>query len=238
MSAALQHSPGDRVKARLATPMRTREETITLADGSIVICREDLTTFGAGDPIRGAREIRLMIANERERAINETPTPRSASASVRIATAADEDAIYALLRLDVAENAEVVAPANEACIRETIKAALTPPSVVGVIDGPNGTPVAVVMLMITRWWWSKAWYFQEIPLFVHPDHRKSSHAKSLVAFQTWWTEEISRGQGYRVYLLCGVLGTKRVQAKIQMYRRKFRCAGAAFLHPWPYVKAS
>lgn len=200
-------------------------------DGSIVISRDDLAIFGDGDPVRGAHEIRLMIANERDRSINEQPCPRSASASVRLGKPRDEDAIYDLLVLDIAENAAIVAPANEEDIRATIKQALTAPNIVGLIDGADGKPIAVVMLICMKWWWSKAWYYQEVPLFVHPEHRKSNHARQLIAFQRYWVDEMTRAFGYRVHLLCGVLGTKRVRTKTALYRRMFRLVGSAFLYP-------
>lgn len=212
--------------------------TIALPDGSIVLTAEELAIFGDGDARQGAHEIRMMIANERDRTINEKPCPRTASASVRLATAADVEAIYQLLLLDVAENAEIIAVSNEDCIRETITQALAAPNVVGVIDGADGQPVAVIMLIAMRWWWSRSFYYQEIPLFVHPDHRKSTHARSLIAFQRWWVDEMTRAFGYRVYLLCGVLGTKKVRAKIALYRRMFRQVGAVFLYPWPFTKGT
>ena len=233
-TTAPRPAAGDRTKALFWTnDGRFRPETITLPDGCLVLTKEELAVFGDGDPTRGGREIRLMIANERDRAINERPRPRSESGTVRLGKAEDEDAIYELLRLDVAENAEIVAPANEEDIRATIRQALTKPNIVGLIDGPEGKPVAVVMLLCVKWWWSKSFYYQEIPLFVHPDHRKSHHARELIAFQRWWTDEMTRAFGYRVHLLCGVLGTKRVRSKIALYRRMFRLCGAVFLYPWP-----
>lgn len=235
---ALDRTPsaGDRVTAHVtATDGKSRQATIasiTLPNGSIVLTKEDLAIFGDGDATRGAHEIRLMIANERDRAINEKPCPRSASASVRLGRPSDEDGIFELLLLDIAENAASVAPASEEDIRATVKQALSKPNIVGVIDGPNGKPVAVVMLLCLKWWWSKAHYYQEVPLFVHPEHRKSTHARQLISFQRWWADTMTENFGYRVYLLCGVLGTKRVRSKIAMYRRMFRQVGAAYLYPW------
>lgn len=239
MSAALhpvqtpRPVPGDRVAAKITAPDGSRKETITLMDGSIVLTREDLALFGDGDPIRGAREIRLMIAAERDRPLKEGHCPRSESASVRIATQADAEALFDLLKIDVAENAERVAPASDERIREHVAAVLKRPNIAGVIDGSDGKPVAVVMLVMIQWWWSNAFYYQEMPLFVHPDHRKSTHAKSLLAFQKFWVDTMAESLGYRIHLLCGVLGVKRLRAKTMMYWRMFRMCGSAFLYPWP-----
>ena len=207
---------------------------MTLPDGSIILSPEDLAVFGDGDPRRGARELRVMIANEKDRAVTQGRCQRSESASVRVATQADAQAIFELLLLDVAENAEIVAPADEDSIRETIAQALSKPNIAGVIDGPGGKPIAVIILIAIKWWWSRAYYYQEIPLFVHPDHRKSDYGRRLVNFQKWWVDEMTRGFGYRVHLLCGVLGVRRVPWKIMMYRRHFgRPVGAAWLYPYP-----
>jgi GNAT superfamily N-acetyltransferase len=223
---------GDRVKAIVHSKDGARETWITLPDGSHVLTREELAVFGDGDPVRGAREIRLMIANERERTVSEGECPRSKSANVRLAKQSDKQAIFNLLKLDIAENAARVAPPNEECILETITQALTAPNIVGVIDGPDGMIVGTAMLIATRWWWSKSYYYQEIPLFVHPDHRKSRYAHNLMDFQAWWVDEMTKSFGYRVHLLCGVLGTVRVRAKIAMYRRRYRQVGSVYLYPW------
>jgi GNAT superfamily N-acetyltransferase len=230
---ARRPSPGDQVNALLrSTNGRTDAVTMHLPDGSMVLTKEELAIFGDGDAARGGREIRLMIANERERAINEGECPRSKSATVRVAKPSDEKAIFDLLLLDIAENAAMVAPPSDECILETVKQALTPPNVAGVIDGPDGTIVGVAMLIAMRWWWSRSYYYQEIPLFVHPDHRKSTHARQLMNFNEWWVDEMTRSFGYRIHLLCGVLGTVRIRAKIAMYRRRYRQVGAVYLYPW------
>jgi hypothetical protein len=233
-TAARKPAAGDRVAALV----NNKPATITLPDGCLVLTREELAVFGDGDPVKGGREIRLMIANERERTVSEAQSPRPSD--VRFAVPRDADALMELIMMDVAENAAHVAPPNESRIRGFIDAAANRRQGVlaGVIDGPDGKPVAVVLLVPMQWFWSMSFYYQELVLFVHPDHRKSTHMRGLLAFQRWWVNEMTNSYGYRVYLLCGVLGFNRVRAKIALYRRTFRQVGAVFLYPFSFGKVN
>ena len=116
----------------------------------------------------------MMIANQRDRAANEQPCSREESAAVRIATVKDAEGKAELLKIDIRENAEVVAPSNDEDIRATIRQALAKPSITGVIDWTGReTDRLRVMLLALKWWWSRSFYYQELPLFVHPEHCKT-----------------------------------------------------------------
>ena len=106
---------------------------------------------------------------------------------------------------------------------------------VGVIDGPDGKPVAVVVMVDFQWWWSVQRAFQELVLYVHPDHRRSNHLADLIQFQKWAVDEMTKRSGYRVYLMLGVMGIHKVREKIMLYRRKLsRQVGAAWIYPSPF----
>ena len=242
MSTALQPAktpkPGDRVRAIVSTdptdPTKNHRGWITLEDGSLVLSKDDLAVMGNGNPRVGAQEIRRMIAIERDRKVSEGNTERPTS--VRIADQADEAAILDLLMMDVRDNAAMVALPDADRILEQVRVGTERRGgIVGVIDGADGKPVAVCVLVPIQWWWSQHFCFQELVLYVHPDHRKSNHFRDLVKFQRWWVEQMSKLYGYRVYLLCGVLGVHRVREKIMAYRRWFRLAGAAFVYPAPFA---
>jgi hypothetical protein len=221
--------PGDRVQT---VENGAPSSWILLTDGSLVITPEELARFGNGDAKRGRRELKLMVEAEREREVSNGPTARPEN--VRIAVEKDEDAIYELLLQDLRENAVHVAPIDEDKIRDHITAGTRKRGgIVGVIDGIDGNPVAVVILVPNQWWWSRAYYIQDIVNYVHPDHRTSRHIHDLIQFERWAADEWSSKFGYRIYLLCGVLGYKRVREKMIMYKRKFLQAGAAFLYPAP-----
>lgn len=206
--------------------------TITLADGSIVISPDQAARFGDGNPRAGRAELRTMIAAAADRSIESGPTAKPTT--VRIASIADEPALVELMLVDLKENAERVAPISEDRVLAHIQGCTQRKGgVCGVIDGPGGFPVAVVMLNPYQWWYSTQWYWLEVTNFVHPDHRKSRYAADLLQFQRWWVDEVSRGFGHQVYLLCGVLTARRVWAKVLMYRRKFAQIGGCFMYPAP-----
>lgn len=235
----LRPKVGDRLKVdrRVAKAGYSHDELITLADGSLLVPPEALARFGNGDAKAGRKELRLLIAAEEERKIADGPATKPEN--VRIAGQKDEAAILELLLLDLKENAEAVAPVDREMVVLQIRAATrrdpngAPKGIVGVIDDKNGKPVAVVLLVPIRWWWSKAWYFQDIVNYVHPDHRATKYFQDLFQFEKWASDEMTRLFGWRVYLLTGVMGYKRIRTKIMLYKRKFMQCGAAFLYPAP-----
>jgi len=206
----------------------------TLPDGSLIVSPEQLARLGNGDARRGRRELRLLLAAEREHAVHNGPTERPAT--VRVPTPKDEKAIFDLLMADLAENgAARIAVVNDDKVAELIMACTRGRGgIAGVIDGPDGTPVAVCALLPHAWWWSKQFYFQDVVCYVHPDHRRSHHIDDLLNFERWAADQMSKNSGHRVWLMTGVLGTKRVREKLVLWRRKFAQAGAAFLYPSPF----
>lgn len=217
-----------------------RPGTTLESDGSLTVSVEYLTAFGGGDPAEGRKQLRLLLMNhmERDRSSYSTGPARSPE-SIRIATPRDEDALMDLVRIDLLANAAHIAPLDEERILAHIQTGTRRRGgQVGVIDGPDGKPVAVSVLIPQQWWWSSGWFFQELVNFVHPAHRNSHHAEDLLDFTKWQSDRLSKLMGYRCWLLCGVLGAWRIQSKIALYRRKFMQAGAAFIYPAPPVRGN
>lgn len=233
MSAAVETlEPKRQVLATFGNGSRNRKDYVTLEDGSIVLSPEDLAVLGFGDAKRGAKEIRRMIAMERERKTIEGNTPRPST--VRVAGPEDEEAVLALLMEEIRENGAMVAlPDKDRMLFQIRLATEQKGSVLAVIDGPEGKPVAVTLLASLPWWWSRNYFMQEVSLFVHPEHRASKHFDDLMQFQRWWVEHMTESLGYQVYLLCGVVGTRDVVRKALAYRRRYRRAGWVFLYPAP-----
>jgi hypothetical protein len=210
--------------------------TIMDETGGLYVTAEQLARFGGGDAAKGRRELRSFLVVDQDGPIFNGPTVRPST--VRIATAADEADLVELLRVDLAENAAFMGPMDDGKILETLQVGTRlRGGFVGVIDGPEKRPVALVVLHPQQWWFSNGWYYFEVALFVHPDHRRSRHIDDLLNFERWVVDEHSRHMGYRVYLLCGVLGARRTRSKIALYRRKFAQAGAAFVYPSPFTAA-
>lgn len=217
------------------TPMSLADEPMGVAmpDGSLLVSAEQLSRFGSGDIRRGRRELRLILAAEKDHAVRSGPTEKPKS--VRIPTQADEPVIFNLIIAHLKENAASIAPIDtDRVISHMLFATRQQGGIIGVIDGPAGVPVALIMIHPSRWWWSSAYYLQEMVTYVHPDHRRSNHIDDLLQFSKWATDRWTASFGYQLRLLCGVFGTKRIREKICLYRRKFRSAGMAFLYPAPH----
>ena len=216
--------------------------TSVLTDGGLVVNPDQLSRLGDGDAERGRRELRHILATDRD-----CPTynkaPEHPPRNVRIAGPQDEAAIMELLLLDLRENAEHIAPIDEEKVLFNVQVGKMadrggPVGITAVIDGPNGKPVAVVVMHSVQWWWSQGWHWFETAAFVHPDHRRSRYIDDLLDFEKWVAATHTRNVGFRVYLLCGVLGAWRIRAKIAKYRRKFQLAGVACIFPAPPHKGN
>jgi hypothetical protein len=204
--------------------------------GGLYVTAEQLAKFGDGDTAKGRRELRHLIAADPDGPVFNGPTKKPER--VRIATAADEPILVQLLKTEIAEVACFMGPLDDDKILEVIQVGTRRRGgFVGVIDGPDKTPVAVTVLHPSQWWFSNGWYYQEICMFVLPEHRKSRHVNDLLDFQRWVVDEHSRHMGYQVFLLCGVLGARRTHSKIALYRRRFAQIGAAFVYPSFYTAA-
>ena len=207
---------------------------MTDADGGMHVTAEQLARLGNGDARAGRRELRLMLSTDRKSPTFSGPTEKPAT--VRAATEADETAVLDLLLLDLRENAEKIAPTDREKVMANIQVGTRRRGgVVGVINDSTGKIVAVTILHPVQWWWSNAWHFFEVVNFVHPDHRQSRHIDDLISFGRWWVDAMTKTFGYRVHLVCGVMGILRVRAKIALYTRKFgQQVGAAFVYPSPF----
>ena len=143
-------------------------------------------------------------------------------ASVRVATRADEDRIFALMHLAHKENA--VACINNQKVWDKIRLATRKKGgVIGIIDGPKGLEGVICMCM-AQWWYSDDWHVEELINFVHPDCRRSDHAKDLLSFAKWFTEQME------LPLFIGVLSNIRTEAKVRLYGRRLDNVGAVFCH--------
>lgn len=212
---------------------RQSNQKIVLPDGSMVVTADELALLGGGDARAGRQQLRLMIELERDRKTFVGPTEHPAS--VRRGGVEDRQAILELLMRDIAENAALVAPVDEQRVLDQIDSGMPDKAgMIGVIDGPEGKPIAVVIMVAMKWWWSQAYYYQEAVLFVDPAHRKSDHIRDLLRFQRWFVDGMTKRFGYRVYLLCGVLGVNNVRRKIMLYRRQFRQVGSVHIYPSPF----
>lgn len=210
--------------------------TATQLDGSMLVTVEQLERFGNGDAEQGRRELRLLLALERDGPVLSGPVERPQN--VRIAGPQDEPALVALWMQDLRENAEHIAPIDENKVLENIRAGTRRRGgIVACIDA-DGAPVALLVLLPQQWHWSNGWFMQEMCLYVHPDHRRSKYNNDLLTFAKWSTDNMAKGMGVPFYMLCGVLGAWRVRAKMAFYRRKVALAGSVHCYPAPPLRGS
>ena len=146
----------------------------------------------------------------------------------------DEEAIFACLSKLHAENG--MWPMNPDKVRKEIAFATqggAAPSIIGLIKGPKGIEGIVWLLMSDDWYtdWVR---FNERLLYVLPEHRRSTHAKRLVQFAKWCSDEVSAklpkepGQQDEIPLLIGINTFKALESKMRLYQRNFQQVGALF----------
>lgn len=144
-------------------------------------------------------------------------------ANVRLATPRDEAALFAFLMLAAEENS--LSPPNDELVMAAIrKATGRQGNVVGIIDAPDGSIAASVGICMNTWWYSLKWHCQDMWCYVHPDHRRSDYAKSLIQFSKWWADQLGMD------LIMGVMSVHRTEGKVRLYRRMLPFVGAVFLH--------
>lgn len=149
-------------------------------------------------------------------------------AGVRLARPEDEDAIFQLLVPMWAENALPGFALSERKAREEIaKGTRGRGNIVGVIDG-DGLE-ACAGFGIAEMWYSEAPYLLELWSYVRPDRRASTHAKRLIEFGKWASDELSRS-GTNVPLMFGTISLHRLLPKARLYQRHGPQVGIAFMH--------
>lgn len=145
-------------------------------------------------------------------------------ASVRCARQTDEEPLFAFLQIMHAENG--MAPIDEREVRLILRKGIARDhGIIGVIRGEGGIE-ASCGLYVGKWWYTSLQHkhLEDFWCFVHPDHRRTSHAKDLLAFTKWAAQEC----GYP--LLMGVLSTARTAPKVRLYQRQLgEPAGALFV---------
>jgi hypothetical protein len=93
----------------------------------------------------------------------------------------------------------------------------------GVI-GPHDALEGFILMVIGSWWYSEDFHLEELANFVHPDHRKSNHAKTLLGWSKHMSDKV------RIPLVVGIVSNIRTAAKVRLYRRVLPECGSYFLY--------
>lgn len=150
---------------------------------------------------------------------------------VRVAKQDDRQEIWRLFLQGHRENGQFnLAPEKvdyfltRALVPEAIPAWDTGPrGAIGVI-GDVGALEALVFVTIGSYWYSHDRHLEEFIVYVDPECRKSTHARSLVS----WMKHQSDLTG--LPLVTGIISNERTEAKVALYSRMLPKVGAFFLY--------
>jgi len=139
---------------------------------------------------------------------------------VRLAVQSDEEDIMVLCRLLHKENG--LWTLNEQKVRHMLRRAWRKEfAIVGIVGKP-GALEGMILLVLDQPWYSDDWMLEEMLNYVHPEHRKSGHAKRLVEF----AKKTSEGLG--IPLMIGIISNERTEAKVKLYQRQLGSPAGAF----------
>lgn len=99
-----------------------------------------------------------------------------------------------------------------------------PRAQIGVI-GPQGRLEAVVLILISSFWYSEELHLEELLVYVDPECRRSHHAKACVTWMKGLSDEL------KIPLLTGIISKDRTAAKIRLYDRMLPRIGAFYFYP-------
>lgn len=96
-------------------------------------------------------------------------------------------------------------------------------ALIGVI-GDVGAPVGTIYLEITQPIYSDDWMLCEQFNFVHPEHRRTTFARQLIAYAKRAADEL------HLPLMVGILSNKRTEAKMRLYDQVLQRAGGYYIY--------
>lgn len=150
---------------------------------------------------------------------------------VRKATPEDRNGLWDLLRLLHKENGMFAM--SEQKVNFLLDRLLHPERIpegdmglrgfIGVI-GPVGKLEGMIIIALGAFWYSDDIILEEYANFVHPDHRRSNHAKVLLSYGRNITDQIG------VPLIVGIISNIRTEAKVRLYRRILPETGSFFIY--------
>lgn len=215
---------------------RAPPHMITVPADSYVVTPDRLREF---DPIehdvkQGRRWLRMLIADEThaEQHPIKRPTPRPHT--VEFATPEDEAEVVALILEDTSRQVPGWVQLDAGRILEHVQLGTQRRGgIVGVIK-EDGHVVGTIVLVNLQPAFSLMYYIQEIFHVVHRNHRRSNHARDLVNFAKWCSDEMTREFGYPVnlhYVVTAEPNAWNWRKKIWFFRRLLMQCGATFVYP-------
>lgn len=156
---------------------------------------------------------------------------------VRMAGPEDEDDLVKLCHMLHAENG--LFKIDDDLVRDLVHCSIhRKPSVhfpylamIGVIGKP-GEIQGSICLRIAQVYYSRDFLLEELWNFVHPDHRKSNNARSLIRYAKRCADLLP------LPLFISIVSNTRTEAKIALYERELKKMGAYFIYFPDKLKAA
>lgn len=101
--------------------------------------------------------------------------------------------------------------------------------VVGVIDGPTQVVATVGLTLMPGAWYTRERTLYELWSFVHPDHRRTTHAKNLIAFSKECVDRTTQAGCPLAYFSTVKVG-QGTQRKLDLYGRQASQVGTFSLY--------
>lgn len=148
---------------------------------------------------------------------------------VRIATQADEYALYEIL-LDLYRDNFLGFALSEHKVWDVIRHCCRGGGGIAAIVERDGRIVATTGIVFSSMWYSVDPYLSELWLFVHPDYRKLGYSERLSNFCYFYRDQCRhKDTGRALPLITSVTSRNRLEAKIRWWRRWSKLVGAIFL---------
>lgn len=153
----------------------------------------------------------------------------SESGVVRLARPADAEEVISLLETQHEEAG--VFPFDKELVSDTVNRLTrdTKFGIVGVIDGPKSVVATVGLTLAPGAWYTRERTLCELWSFVHPDHRRSTHAKNLIAFSKECVDRTTQA-GYPLAYFSMVKVGQGTQRKQDLYGRQAAQIGTVSLY--------
>lgn len=151
-------------------------------------------------------------------------------APVRVADNSDRSAVLSLCMMLYEENGEKSFSVSGHKMENVVDNVLNKRGGIMGVIGKGENIKGMICLVLEAPWYSEDWGLYELFNFVHPQHRASNYAKSLIVFAKQQSEKLS------IPLDIGVMSNERTEAKCRLYRRLLPKIGEFFRYiPQPNV---
>lgn len=101
--------------------------------------------------------------------------------------------------------------------------------VIGVVDGPEQVVATVGLSLSQGAWYTRERTLCELWSFVHPEHRRSTHAKNLIAFSKECAERTTEAGCPITYFSTVKVGAS-TERKLKLYERQSSPIGTLALY--------